>query len=289
MSNFALEICDISKDYKEFQMKNVSFKLEKGTIMGLVGQNGAGKTTVINLIMNKISRNGGEIKVYDLDNLDKEPEVKNIIGYIADEEYMYFNSNLEKYRKIFSMAYDSWNDELFDSLCKKFDLSKKQKFAAFSKGMKTKAMLALALAHEPKLLIMDEPTAGLDPVARIEILDILRDFVSDGEKAVLFSTHITSDLDKIADYITLIIGGEVIESMSIDEIEEKYAIAIGDDFPTEEQKPYLIGCRQGSGSFTALVRREDIPKLGNVTIRRPDVENLLTHNIWQKKNAEDVK
>ncbi|MGN1101518.1 MAG: ABC transporter ATP-binding protein, partial [Huintestinicola sp.] len=285
----ALEICDISKKYKEFQMKDVSFKLEKGTIMGLVGQNGAGKTTVINLIMNKISRDGGEIKVYELDNLENEPEVKNLIGYIADEEYMYFNSNLEKYRKIFSMAYDSWNDELFDSLCKKFDLSKKQKFSAFSKGMKTKAMLALALAHNPKLLIMDEPTAGLDPVARIEILDILRDFVSDGEKSVLFSTHITSDLDKIADYITLIIGGEVIESMSIDEIEEKYAIAIGDDLPTEAQKPYLIGCRQGSGSFTALVRREDIPKLGNVTIRRPDVENLLTHNIWHKKNAEDVK
>lgn len=289
MSNYALEINGISKRYKDFLMKDVSLKLEKGTVMGLVGQNGAGKTTVINLIMNKISRDGGEITVYGLDNLQNEPEVKNLIGYIADEEYMYFNSNLEKYRKIFRMAYDNWDDELFDSLCKKFDLSKTQKFAALSKGMKTKAMLALALAHKPKLLIMDEPTAGLDPVARIELLDILRDFVSDGEKSVLFSTHITSDLDKIADYITLIIGGEVVESMSIDEIEEKYAIAAGENLPSDKQKPYLIGCRQGSGSFTALVRREDIPKLGNVTVRRPDVESLLTHNIWHKKNGEDVK
>jgi ABC-2 type transport system ATP-binding protein len=283
MSNYALEINSVSKKYKEFQVNEASFKLEKGTVMGLVGQNGAGKTTLINLIMNKTNRDGGEIKVYDLDNIENEPEVKNLIGYIADEEYMYFNYNLEKYRKIFRMAFDNWDDSLFDELVKKFELPMKQKFAEYSKGMRTKAMIALALAHKPQLLIMDEPTAGLDPVARIEILDILREFVSDGEKSVLFSTHITSDLDKIADYITIIIGGKVIESMSVDEIEEKYAIAVGEGTPSEKEKPYLIGCRQGSGSYTALVRREDIPRLGNVTVRRTDVESLLTHNIWQNK------
>ena len=210
MSNYALEINGITKKYDGFTLKDIDIKLEKGTVMGLVGQNGAGKTTLINLIMNKIRNDGGEIKVFGFDNIADEPKVKNLIGYVADEDYMYFGFTLEKYRKIFSMAYDKWNGELFDSLCKKFDLPLKKKFSEFSKGMKTKAMLALALAHEPELMLMDEPTAGLDPVARIEILDMLREFVSDGEKAVLFSTHITSDLDKIADYITLIIDGEIV-------------------------------------------------------------------------------
>ncbi|MBQ8781601.1 MAG: ABC transporter ATP-binding protein [Oscillospiraceae bacterium] len=286
MSNYALEVNGISKKYDGFSLKEIDIKLEKGTVMGLVGQNGAGKTTLINLIMNKIRNDGGEIKVFGFDNIADEPKVKNLIGYVADEEYMYFGFTLEKYRKIFSMAYDKWNGDLFDSLCKKFDLPLKKKFSEFSKGMKTKAMLALALAHEPELMLMDEPTAGLDPVARIEILDMLREFVSDGEKAVLFSTHITSDLDKIADYITLIIDGEIVESMSIDMVEEKYAVVTGSGKPSDSDSKYLIGIRQGSSSYTALAKREDVKKLGNVSVHTPDIENLLTHNIWHKKNGK---
>lgn len=288
MSNYALEINDVCKKYDSFSLKNTGIKLEKGTVMGLVGQNGAGKTTLINLIMNKVRRDGGEIKVFGFDNINDEPKVKNLIGYVADEDYMYFGFTMEKYRKIFSMAYEKWNEELFDSLCKKFDLPMKKKFSEFSKGMKTKAMLALALAHEPKVMLMDEPTAGLDPVARIEILDMLREFVSDGEKAVLFSTHITSDLDKIADYITLIIDGEIVEAMSIDQIEEKYAVVTGDGKPTDRISEYLIGIRQGNSSYTALVKRENLKKLGNVAVHTPDIENILTHNIWHKKNGKGV-
>ncbi len=286
MSNYALEVNGVSKKYKVFGINDLSLKLEKGVIMGLVGQNGAGKTTLIKLIMNIVNSDGGEISIYGHDNIKEEPEVKNIIGYIADEEYMYFNYTLEKYRRIFSMAFDKWNDEVFYAYCKKFDLPLKKKFKEYSKGMKTKAMLALALAHEPKLLIMDEPTAGLDPVARLEILDILRDFVSDGEKSVLFSTHITSDLDKVADYITLIINGEIVDSMPMDMIEEKYAIVSGDKKPSDEQRKYLIGCKERENSFTALAERADISKLGDVSVRVPDIENLLTHNILERKKGE---
>lgn len=289
MSNYALEINGVTKDYGSFKLNDVSLKLEKGMIMGLVGQNGAGKTTLINLIMNKLRRDSGEIKVFGFDNITDEPKVKNLIGYVADEEYMYFAYTLEMYRKVFSMAFENWNGELFDELCRKFELPMKKKFSEFSKGMKTKAMFALALAHDPKIFIMDEPTAGLDPVARIEILDMLREFVSDGERAVLFSTHITGDLDKIADYITLIIDGEVVESMSVDMIEEKYAEVTGSGKPDEKIKPYLIGVRQGTSNYTALVKRENIGKLGDVSVHTPDIENLLTHNIWHKKSRKGAE
>ena len=286
MSNYALEVNGVSKKYKAFGINDLSLKLEKGVIMGLVGQNGAGKTTLIKLIMNIVNSDGGEVSIYGHDNIKEEPEVKNIIGYIADEEYMYFNYTLEKYRRIFSMAFDKWNDEVFYAYCKKFDLPLKKKFKEYSKGMKTKAMIALALAHDPKLLIMDEPTAGLDPVARIEILDILRDFVGDGERSVLFSTHITSDLDKIADYITLIINGEIVDSMPMDMVEEKYVIVSGDKKPTDMQRNYLIGCKERENSFTALAKRADISKLGDVSVRVPDIENLLIHNILERKKGE---
>ncbi len=286
MSNYAFEINEVSKRYKTFGINDLSLKLEKGMIMGLVGQNGAGKTTLIKLIMNIVNSDGGEITVYGHDNIKEEPTVKNLIGYIADEEYMYFNFNLEKYKRIFSMAFDNWSDDVFYKYCKRFDLPMNKKFKEYSKGMKTKAMIALALAHDPKLLIMDEPTAGLDPVARLEILDILRDFVGDGERSVLFSTHITSDLDKIADYITLIINGEIVDSMPMDMVEEKYVIVLGDKKPTDMQRNYLIGCKERENSFTALAKRADISKLGDVSVRVPDIENLLIHNILERKKGE---
>lgn len=285
MEEFALVIDGVTKKYDSFTLDNFSMKIEKGTVMGLVGQNGAGKTTLISLIMNKFRRDNGKITVCGCDNITDEPRVKNLIGYVADDEYMFYSYNLEKYEKIFSLSFDNWDDGLFKRLVGKFELDMKKKFSEYSKGMKTKAMIALALAHKPELLVMDEPTAGLDPVARLEILDILREFVADGEHSVLFSTHITSDLDKIADFITLIIDGKLVESMPIDEIEEKYAVVSCDGKPKTEAVPYLIGVRQGSGSFTALCRREDIEKLGGCTIRTPDIENLLTYNIWQRKGA----
>ncbi len=283
MNNNALEINNLSKSFKDFTLNDVTFSVPKGTVMGLIGQNGAGKTTIIKLIMNIIGKDSGNIKIFDVDNVENEVEAKNKIGYVADEDYLYVNSNLAKCRKAFKVMFEKWSDETFDKYVKKFDLPLKKRFYEFSKGMKTKAMLALTLAHQPDFLILDEPTAGLDPVARIEVLDILRDFVSDGEKAVLFSTHLTSDLDKIADYITLIIDGNIKESMSIDLIEEKYAVISGSNESFANKEDKYIGIRKGQSNSEALILRKDLNDFDNVTINIPNIEQLLTYNIWGKE------
>lgn len=282
MSNNALEINNLTKTFKDFTLKDVSLSIPKGTVMGLIGQNGAGKTTIIKLIMNIIGKDTGNIKVYGLDNIENEIEVKNKIGYVADEDYLYINANLTKCRMAFKVMFENWDDEIFDKYVEKFELPLKKKFYEFSKGMKTKAMLALTLAHKPDFLILDEPTAGLDPVARIEVLDILRDFVSDCEKAVLFSTHLTSDLDKIADYITLIIDGNIKESMSIDDVEEKYAVISGSNQAFDNKEDKYVGIRKGEISSEALILRSQMSEFKDVSVSIPNIEQLLTFNIWGK-------
>lgn len=282
--NDILCINNLSKDYKDFKLDNVSFSIEKGTVMGLIGQNGAGKTTIIRLIMNMIEKSGGKVTVCGLDNIEHEIAVKNKIGYVSDECYLFYNSTLARTEKACAIAYENWDKEKFSKLLKMWDLPENKKISTFSKGMQTKAMLAIALSHKPELLILDEPTAGLDPVARIEILDILREFVADGERSVLFSTHITGDLDKIADVITLIIDGKIRESMSIDLIEDKYAVISGSNEKlTRDNEKYTIGTRKTNAGFEALVLREDLGKFEGVNVRNPNVENLLTFSIWQNR------
>lgn len=287
MSNNVLEINSLLKKYKDFTLDGVSFSIEKGTVMGLIGQNGAGKTTIIKLIMNMTERDGGSIKVCGLDNIEEECAVKNKIGYVADECCLFFNTTMEKTGKACAAAFEKWDSEKYSALLKKWDISEKKKISALSKGTQTKAMLAVALSHAPELLILDEPTAGLDPVARIEVLDMLREFVADGEHSVLFSTHITGDLDKIADVITLVINGKIHESMSIDMIEDKYAVISGaKDRLTPENERYAIGARKLNTGFEALVKKEDLDKFEGVSVRNPNVENLLTFSIWQNKKGE---
>ncbi len=280
MSNFALEINNLTKHYKDFALEDVSFSVEKGSVMGLIGQNGAGKTTIIKLILNAVSRKSGGISVFGLDNVKNEPEVKNKIGYVADEDYLLVSSNLKAHAGAYKIMFDSWDQELFEKYAEMWKLPLKKKFSEYSKGMKTKAMLALALSHKPEILILDEPTAGLDPVARIEVLDILRDFVSDGEKAVLFSTHITGDLDKIADYITLLIDGKVTESLSVDKVEEKYAVISGDNSIISGKEHEMVGLRKGTLTFEGLIKREKLGLFSNAIVHTPNMENLLTFSIW---------
>ena len=224
MSNFALEIKNLDTTFKDFSLKNMNIKLEKGCIMGLIGENGAGKTTLIKSIMNMYYTENGDIKVYGYDHVNDEVVVKNLIGYVAAEDYFVNNYTLKVMANNFSVLFDNWNWDLFNEYVEKWKLPLNKHFDTFSKGMKTKAMLVLALAHSPKILLLDEPTAGLDPLVKVEILELLRDFVSDDERAVLFSTHITPDLDKTADYVTLISEGEVLESDSMDSISDKYLL-----------------------------------------------------------------
>lgn len=281
MNNYALEINNLSKEFSDFKLDNVSFILEKGMVMGLVGENGAGKTTIIRLILNAIEKNGGNIKIFGMDNDAEEIACKERIGYVADEDYLIVTSNIKNYAKAFAHIYKNWDQPLFEKYAKMWNLPPKKKFSEYSKGMKTKAMLALTLAHHPELLILDEPTAGLDPIARIEVLDILREIVGDGEKSVLFSTHITGDLDKIADCVTVLNGGKITESTEIDKIEEKYAVISGPlSVLSSANKEKCVGIRKGSQNFEALIERKYLGSFEGVSVRTPNIENLLTFTIW---------
>jgi ABC-2 type transport system ATP-binding protein len=287
-----LEINNLTKKFKNFKLDNINFSLEKGAVMGFIGQNGAGKTTTIKMIMNGNSKTSGTIKVMGMDNLKNEIEVKANIGYVPDEDYFMSNSNLRRHAKVMKLFFEDWDEALFKSYISKWNISLEQRLHQFSKGTKTKAMLALALAHKPKLLILDEPTAGLDPVARIEVLDLLREFVADGERSVLFSTHITSDLDKIADYITLIHKGKILETLSVDKLEEKYIMLTGSIEELKNLENQFVGIRKGDVAFEGLITRDRAQKyFKGLKGNKPNIENLLTFTIWgngHEKNMENI-
>lgn len=282
-----LKIKGLSKYFPSFCLKDINFEIKKGCIMGFIGENGAGKTTTIKLILNAVEKDEGDISILGLKNNADEIQIKEQLGYVPAEDYFVANSTLNKHAKMIEVFYPTWDQVLFEALCKSWNLPLNQKIYEFSKGMKTKAMLALALAHRPKLLILDEPTVGLDPVARIEVLDIIRQFVENGERAVLLSTHTTSDLDKVADYITLMHKGRVIESLSIDEIEEKYALIQGDSEAVEGKEGAFIGIRKGEVTFEGLMLRNAAELIFSDTyIKRPTIENLLVYTIWGDKDEE---
>ncbi len=279
-----LEIVNLNKKFESFSLKDVSFSLEKGSIMGFIGENGAGKTTTIKLILNALGKSSGQIKILGRDNIKDEIYVKSHLGYVPDEDYFMGNSTLLKHSNALRVFYDSWSEDIFNNYVSRWNLPLDQKISEFSKGTKTKAMFALAFAHNPSLLILDEPTSSLDPIARIEILDILRDFTSDGEKSVLFSTHITSDLDKIADYITVIHKGKIIKSISMDKLEEKYIVLTGNIKELSGLENQFVGIRKGDIVFEGLILRERANEyFENIKGIKPNVENLLTFSIFGAK------
>src|SRR5665647_2441724 len=203
--NKAIEINKLCKDYGDFSLKNISFSLPVGYIMGFAGQNGAGKTTTIRLILNMTARNDGSIKIFGMDNILEEQKIKQDIAVVLDDIFFVENWKVYEVEKAVKGFYDNWSSTLYYQYVNNFKLPINKKVKDLSRGMKMKLMLAVAMSHDAKLLILDEPTSGLDPVARDELLEILSAYISDGQKSILFSTHITSDLEKIADYITCLL------------------------------------------------------------------------------------
>jgi len=219
-----LQVNNLCKNYKTFQLRNVNFSLPKGSIMGFVGENGAGKTTTIKLILNEIQRDGGSINIFGLDNIKDERKIKEQVGVVFDDCYFHKEFTAADISKILSKVYTSWDENLYSSYLKMFNLARDKKISEYSKGMKMKLSIACALAHKPKLLILDEATSGLDPIMRSDILDIFLDFIQDEEHSVLFSSHITSDLEKVADYVTFIHDGSIIFSRSKDDLLYKFGV-----------------------------------------------------------------
>lgn len=284
-----LEIKNLKKDFKDFSLKNISFTLEKGFIMGFIGPNGAGKSTTIKLIMNLLKKDAGEIKVFGLDNVKNENEIKNRIGFVYDENYFYEELTISEMKRIIAPLYKNWSEECFNRYLKEFTLSPKKKIKELSKGMKMKFSLAIALSHQAELIIMDEPTSGLDPLIRNELLDIFSYLIQDENKGIFFSTHITSDLDKIADYVTLINDGEILFSTTKDEILDCYGLVKGKkEFLNEDTRKNFIGIKENQFGFEGLAKnRTIINKLnGNgIIIEKPSLEDVMLYFTRRELNV----
>lgn len=278
-----LEVNNLTKQFKTFKLDDISFKLEPGYIMGFIGPNGSGKSTTIKLIMNLLKKNSGQIKVFGKDHIEFEKEIKNRIGFVYDESYFYEDLNISQMKNIIAPFYKDWNEKLFNNYMKDFDLDPKQKIKKLSKGMKMKFSLSVALSHNADLIIMDEPTSGLDPIFRREILDILYDIIQDENKSIFFSTHITTDLEKIADYITFINDGKIVFSKSKDEILESYAmIKGGNNLLTSDTRKEFIGIRETKVGFEGLTQNKDklIKIFGSdAIIERPTFEDIMVYSV----------
>jgi ABC-2 type transport system ATP-binding protein len=229
MKDPVLEIVGLRKSYKGFALRDVSFTLPRGYVMGLVGPNGAGKTTIVKLIMNLVSPEAGAIRLFGLDNREHEAQVKARVGWVYDVPPFYADITLENTKRAVAPFYPEWNEVLFKELVNQFELPLKKKVKTLSQGMKTKFGLALALSHNAELLILDEPTTGLDPVFRRELLQGFSGLLQDEKKSILFSTHITTDLERIADYVTFIRDGEIVLSTNREELAENWGVVRGDE------------------------------------------------------------
>lgn len=281
-----LELTGLSKHYPSFSLKNVSFSLPQGSIMGLIGENGAGKTTTIKLILNEIKKDGGTVRIFGKDNIEEERSVKEQIGVVFDESYFYEGFSAQDVGNILKRIFRSWDAALYENYLRKFSLSKGKKIKEYSKGMKMKLSIASALAHRPRLLILDEATSGLDPVMRSEILDLFLEFIQDEKHGVLFSSHITTDLERVADYITLIHNGEVTFSRSKDDLIEQYGIlkCTSSQF-TRVDKADFLRFRRGTCDCEALVadRAAVKRKYPGFVVDRASLDDIMLFTVKGEK------
>ena len=275
----ALSVTGLTKHYDSgFTLDDVTFDLPSGYIMGLVGPNGAGKSTLIKLILNMTTRDAGRIEVLGLDAMADEERVKEQLGVVLDSSYFIEYMTVDAVERTSSPMYPLWDHNLFDTYLRQFGLGRNKKIKDLSRGMQMKLMLAVALSHDAKLLILDEPTSGLDVLSRDELMDILSDYVADGGHSVIFSTHITADLERCADFLAYITNGMLYYSGPKDEFEDAFRlIKGGPDELTDGLQRAMVGIRTYATGFDALVRTQDIPHIGST-------DGLLT----QHASIEDV-
>lgn len=284
-----IKLNHVSKRFSGFEVKDLSFEVKKRFITGFVGANGMGKSTTIKLIMNLLKPDKGEVSVFGLDYQTHEREIKQRIGFVYDEHVFYENLTLQEMKKIIEPAYDHWDEEIFQRYVAEFQLPLKKKLKTFSKGMQMKASLAIALSHHADLIIMDEPTAGLDPVFRRELLSLLRTIVQDSEKTIFFSTHITSDLDRIADYIVFIHEGQLIFTQEFYKLDQQYVLVKGGlDLLDADTRKSFIAIQQSNHGFEGLsADKETVMELfGDLAIYEPaTLEDIL---YYTKKGTSKV-
>ena len=274
MAEKVLEIRGLCKDYPAFHLKDVSFSLERGRIMGFIGRNGAGKTTTLKSALNIVHPAAGELKYFGLDFAENELEIKRRIAFVSGGANYYPNKKLAAITAVTRSFYEHWDEAAYRRYLKLFNLDESKTPKALSAGMQVKYALALALSHGAELLILDEPTSGLDPVSRDELVDVFLSLADEGV-SILFSTHITDDLDKCADDVTYIRNGEIVFSLPIGELREKYrAVAVTAE-QAEKFADRLIGCKRAKEGFTALVERGELEE--ELPGRAAGLEEIMVH------------
>lgn len=271
-----LEVSDLSKTFGGFRLHDISFTLPKGYIMGLIGPNGAGKTTTIKLILNMLRRDGGQVTLLGRDNLADEQRVKAEVGVVFDANYFSADWTAAQVEGALSGFYPTWSAHRFAALLARFAIAPTKKVRELSKGMQMKLMLACAFSYDAKLLILDEPTSGLDPVSREELLQILAEYIEDGEHSVLFSTHITADLERTADYITYLRHGELFYSGGKDEFVDLFRLVKGSREELSQQvKEKALGVRTFPTGFEALVKTEDLPAFPGLCVEPASIDEIV--------------
>lgn len=276
MTSNALEVKNLTAYVGDFALNNVSLELQKGTIMGFVGRNGAGKTTFIKTILDIIPQAGGKVLFDGQPLFGNEATVRAKIGVVFDNPIYPINLKVIKIKSLMAPFYSSFDNSKFDELMERFELDPYKKLSTYSRGMQMKFSIAMALSHNPDLVILDEPTAGLDPFARADVLDLLLEIMQNEDKSILFSTHITSDLEKIADYVTIIDEGRIILYQSKDDILDRYALVqIEKEAMTDELRADLIGLKETAFGYSGLCARDKLIHVRGVKLARPTIEDVL--------------
>lgn len=281
-----LSVIGLNKKYPSFELKDVTFSVKPGEIMGFIGRNGAGKTTTLKSIMNLVHFDSGKVIAFDQDMQEYELDNKQRIGFALSELNYYPNSTIRRLMDVTKRFYKNFDEKKFMEVCKIFNLDINKKLEELSSGMKVKYSVAVALSHQAELLILDEPTSGLDPVSRDEILDIFREIVKNKDRAILFSTHITSDLDKCASNITYIHEGEIIFTGKKKDFVSSY-LFVNDKSKNKELEKEYIACKELDDRIEGLidVNNKDIFIKNKIEVKEPDLEQIMVY-LERSKNNE---
>ncbi|MGI6004271.1 MAG: ABC transporter ATP-binding protein [Christensenellales bacterium] len=274
-----LQVENLSKSFDSFKLKNVSFSLPAGYIMGFIGPNGAGKTTTIKSILGMLRIDSGDIRIFGRNIRDGAQSVKQQVGVVMDLPFYVGQWRVWEVEKALAPFYSRWDEGEYRRRLREFDIDGKKKVAELSRGMKIKLMIAVALSHDARLLILDEPTSGLDPAARDELLEILGDYMRDERRGILFSTHITSDLEKIVDYITFIRDGQLQFTGLKDDLLDSYRIVKGgpEDLSPDE-RAYILGLREHPTGFEGMIRTPDAKHLpGQVLLEPVSLDEIVAY------------
>jgi len=273
-----LEINGLCKTYPAFRLENVSFSVESGIIMGFIGRNGAGKTTTLKSLLNFVHPDSGEINFFGKSFAQHEAEIKQKIGFVSGGVSYYPNKKLSAITAVTKKFYSNWDEEAYNRNMERFNLDETKRPKELSAGMKVKYQLALALSHNAKLLILDEPTSGLDPVSRDELLDLFIMLQEEDGVSILFSTHITSDLEKCAKYITYIKNGRILDSCLREEFEGSYRLVRGGaDAWKDEYKDSFISYKRRSDGFEGLIRTTDANAFASDMVVDADLESIMVY------------